>query len=150
MNRPTEDYMQMIVNQQKDHEFRKRLYPSTVQRIWFYETAPISAITYICDVGRAIIRPPQPLSPTHSGQTEWMLKTHRVGNSGFNNYEVDFAGYDYAYPIKSCWRITRPVSLLQLKAHGIKGAPWGMVYVSESLMENVKWNEQELIWREGK
>lgn len=135
--------MQMIVNKTKNHEFRKKLYPSTIERIWFYETAPISAITYVCEIAPALIRPPK----TSQGGKVDLLPEDGIGNADFNSYRPDYDGYDYAYPVKSCWKLIRPITLRGLKAHGIDGAPRGMVYVPDSLLRKVKWDEQELVWR---
>lgn len=150
----------MIVNQTKTHEFRKKLYPPTVQRIWFYETAPISAITHICEIGPVVIRPkrsvesvpvtslsapptaPPPkvtrslaktVTPTgidHLTQSNgsnatpgggdegesWHLPLGPVGNAEYNAYEESFVGYDYAYPLTSCYHLPAPITLEDLKA----------------------------------
>lgn len=37
----------LIEKREKNHEFRKYELRSTVERIWLYTTAPISAITYV-------------------------------------------------------------------------------------------------------
>ena len=37
----------LIEKREKNHEFRKYELRSTVERIWLYSTAPISAITYV-------------------------------------------------------------------------------------------------------
>jgi hypothetical protein len=52
------DWMQMIVDRSKTYEFRKGRYPTSVLRIWFYQTAPISAITYICEIDPGLTRDP--------------------------------------------------------------------------------------------
>jgi hypothetical protein len=137
--------MQMIVTRKKNHEFRTKHYPSA-RRIWFYETSPVSAITYICEVGQAVIRGSQGNQNNH-GNNGSLLKDDGIGNTAFNNHHPDYKGYDYAYPILSCWRVTTPVTLGDLRAHGIKGAPRGMVYVNESLLQQVKWDERELVWK---
>ncbi|KAL7418798.1 hypothetical protein Q5752_006481 [Cryptotrichosporon argae] len=136
--RRTDDYMQQIVTRQKDHEFRRRLYPPTVARIWFYETAPVSAVTYICEIAPARTRGAGGGSPPlHAGG---------LGNAEFNARHVDWVGYDYAYPLRSCWKLVTPVSLASLKTYGVGGAPRGMVYVPERLKQEVVWNEQERVW----
>ncbi|WWC71172.1 uncharacterized protein I206_105125 [Kwoniella pini CBS 10737] len=134
----TEDYMQQIVNKSKTHEFRKKLYPSSVVRIWFYETFPISAITYICEI-----------NPAHIRDKNGLLDTIGIGNKEFNEPHKDWLGYEYAYKVISCYKSNRPITLNEMKSkYGINGAPRGMVYVKQKMMEDVKWDEQECIWRD--
>ncbi len=47
MSRKGGDYVAMIVDRTKTHEFRLAKYPATVQRIWFYERRP-SALSPTC------------------------------------------------------------------------------------------------------
>nr|XP_031858858.1 uncharacterized protein CI109_005677 [Kwoniella shandongensis]KAA5525930.1 hypothetical protein CI109_005677 [Kwoniella shandongensis] len=133
---PTEDYMQQIVQRVKTHEFRKRLYPPSILGIWFYETSPTSSITHICEIG-----------PTHVRSRDSPLVEDGIGHEGYNAHHPDWKGYDYAYPLVSCWRIKEPISLARMKEHyGLGGAPRGMVYVPRRMKDEVKWVEQWLIW----
>ncbi|KAK6907912.1 hypothetical protein L486_05835 [Kwoniella mangroviensis CBS 10435] len=135
---PTEDYIQQIVQRLKSYEFRKRLYPETVKRIWFYETAPKSSITYICET-----------HPAHIRARDGPLKEDGIGNKEYNEYHQDWEGYDYAYRVRSCYRIKKPIGLEEMRMKfGIGGAPRGMVYVPGRMMEDVKVEEQECIWKE--
>ncbi|KAH7141097.1 hypothetical protein EDB81DRAFT_900739 [Dactylonectria macrodidyma] len=52
MNDP---YMQQIIDGTETYEFRKYNMPG-VERIWFYRTAPHSAITHVCEVDAAATR----------------------------------------------------------------------------------------------
>ncbi|WWC88248.1 uncharacterized protein L201_003154 [Kwoniella dendrophila CBS 6074] len=138
---PSEDYMQQIVSQIKTHEFRKRLYPSTVQRIWFYETSPISAITYICGT-----------LPAHNRITDGTLDDEiGIGNKEYNENDgkdKDWLGYDYAYKITSCYKLPKPITLKEMKEkYGIKGAPRGMVYVTYRMMDDIKLDDQKCVWK---
>jgi predicted transcriptional regulator len=186
-----EDYMNMIVNQTKTHEFRKKLYPPTVQRIWFYETAPISAITHICEIGPVVVRPKrsvpatplsapptapppkvtrslaktvnptevdQPLQSNGSNATpgggdegeSWHLPLGPVGNAEYNAHEESFVGYDYAYPLTSCYRLPAPITLEDFKAYGMASAPRGMVYLPEAIKRDIQWDRQVLVWENPK
>jgi predicted transcriptional regulator len=124
--------MQQIVDRVKTYEFRKKLYPPTVLRVWFYETAPISAITYICEIDPANVRGQDPPLPETG-----------LGNKEYNSGDPTFKGYDFAYRVKSCWRLREAVKLEALKGYGIGGAPRGMVYVPEQLGRDIVWDKQE-------
>jgi hypothetical protein len=68
MNQPS---MQHIVDGSKSHEFRIYLIPCAVKRVWFYVTAPESAITHICKIDPAWIRDDGPLPITGIGNKEF-------------------------------------------------------------------------------
>lgn len=139
---PTEDYMAQMVARTKTHEFRKLRYPDTVRRMWFYETAPVSAITHVCEFVLGSARPAAS-EPT----TAWHLPTGGIGNAEFNSYHLDWEGYNFAYEIKSCTRLRVPVTLATLKEeYGFKSAPRGMAYVPSQLKADVQLDEQERLW----
>lgn len=147
MSRKGGDHMAAIVDRSKTHEFRRVRYPATVQRIWFYETAPISAITYVCEVELGSARPPPPASPLVKASAEWHLPEGGSGNTEFNGYHPDWTGYDYAYTILSCWRLRDPVTLERMKTTcGFKGPPRGMVYAPEELLRAAAWLDQVRVW----
>ena len=127
----------MIVDRTKTHEFRSTLYPASVLRIWFYQTAPTSTLTYICEVDPGLARDPAHPLP---------LNGHR--NKEFNDgTEPDWSGKMYAYKVRSCYKVRDPLSLEKLKkTYHYGSAPRGMVYVTEKLMEDIIWNEQDLFW----
>jgi predicted transcriptional regulator len=145
----TDDYMAQIASRAKTHEFRRRAYPSTVVRVWFYETAPVSAVTYICEVELEPVRPVREKAGEDAGADSkaWRLPEGAMGNAEYNAFHLDWDGYDYAYRIKSCRRLRTPVTLAGLKStYGIKGAPQSMVYVPLKLATDVLWDAQELVW----
>jgi len=39
-----------IINRSKNHEYRTYLLPATIEKIWIYQTAPISAITHVARI----------------------------------------------------------------------------------------------------
>ena len=125
----------MIVNRQKTYEFRKKRYPITVQRFWFYETAPTSAITHICEVLPAHKRIGKPISNP----------LDRIGIDKYNQYHPNFKGY--AYRVTSCYKIHQPIELEEMKeVYGFGAAPRGFVNLPEKLAKAVKWDEQECVW----
>jgi predicted transcriptional regulator len=43
--------MDQIVKGLKNYEFRKYSIPSSVKRMWFYETRPLSRLLYVIEIG---------------------------------------------------------------------------------------------------
>ena len=134
---PMQDpYMTQITNGTKTHEFRKYRLRPTVQRIWFYRTAPHSSITHVCETQSARTRNPgdPPLEETG------------LGNAEFNNRHKDWDGYDFAYKMVRVWELCRPVTLREMReVHGFRGAPRGVVYLPRSVYEGVDLGGQRLV-----
>lgn len=65
----------------------------------------------------------------------------------FNSFHPDWKGYDYAYKIKSCRQLEKPITLAMLKGrYGFGGAPRGMVYVTTRMEEDFPVMDQQLLW----
>ena len=133
-------YMQEIVNGEKTYEFQKRCLKPSVQRIWFYTTAPRSSIEYMCEILNAKTRNPGDLPLEEDG----------LGNKEFNTRHKHWDGYDFAYQILSVRRIEEPITLKNLKDdHGMRSAPQGMVYTPPSLMKMVDWQKLSKVKFDG-
>lgn len=133
--------MQQIVTREKTFEFRRKAYPSTVTRVWFYEIAPISAVTYICEVDKANVRTRENPNP---------IPEDGVGNAEYNAFHADWDGYDYAYRVRSCRKLKQPVTLANLRQrYGLGGAPRSLVYVPDTLKDDVDWRAQDLVWSDA-
>lgn len=105
--------MQNIVRGEKNFEFRRYQMPHTVERIWFYLNAPFSHIGYVCETDPARCRK----------EGDEPLPEDGLGNKEFNEFHKDMDRYDYAYRIRSVYRLRKPLSLQTLKQHyGMKGA----------------------------
>jgi len=94
-----EPYMQQIVTGEKTYEFRKYCLKPSIERIWFYRTAPHSSIEYICEILPARTRNPG----------DHAIKEDGLGNREFHTRHKDWEGYDFAYKILSVWKIEKPV-----------------------------------------
>jgi transposase InsO family protein len=83
-----------IVSRNKNHEFRKYLIPSTVCRMWLYETSPISAIQYVISTG-PVKRPGEVNDP-----------------SGLGNEDFDAGNKQskFGYPIHHLYKLSTPIS----------------------------------------
>ena len=129
-------YMAQIVDGRKNYEFRKYCLKSSVKRIWFYRTAPHSSITHVCEILPAHTRNP--------GDTP--LPEDGLGNAEFNNRHKDWDCYDFAYKVVSVYELHQQISLEDLRAkHGLKSAPRGLVYLPESIGNNLDWRQQKLV-----
>lgn len=98
---------------------------AVIKRIWFYRTAPHSAITHICPVDEAVTR---------------RLPEDGLGNREYNEKHADYEGYDYAYRIKEVYEINaegeRGITWAMMRdEHGTKIAPRGRVTVPASMLE---------------
>lgn len=128
--------MQEIVRGEKTHEFRRYLITPSVKRVWFYLTAPLSHLAYICEIDPAQTRNPGDPPLPEDGR----------GNKEFNERHKDMDGYDYAYRIRSVYRICEPIALSDLKGkYGMKAAPRGLVYLPDHIANDVDWSVQECV-----
>ncbi|VBB79664.1 Putative protein of unknown function [Podospora comata] len=129
-------YMSQIINGTKNYEFRKYCLKPSVKRIWFYRTAPHSALTHICEILPARTRNPGDAPIEENGS----------GNAEFNNRHRDWAGYNSAYKIVSVYELRKPISLAAMRGeYGFKSAPRGLVYLPQSVAKRVAWRQQKLV-----
>jgi len=132
-NTPAEPYMDQIISGAKTHEFRKYLIKSSIQRIWFYMSAPTSSLKYICEI--------EPAATRKEGDAP--LPENGLGNKEFNQRHADWHKYDYAYKIVSVYELLHPVTLAEMKEmYGMKGAPQGLQYLPAAVAEAVDWRAQ--------
>jgi len=136
MNDP---YMQQIIDGVKTYEFRK-YNMAGIQRIWFYRTAPHSAITHICPVNEAVTRNPgnQP------------LPEYGLENKEYNEKDADYEGYDFAYRINAVYEINaeggQGITWSMMRdEHGMNIAPRGRVRVPESMIEQYRLENQKKV-----
>lgn len=133
----TFDYMSQIVRGEKTYEFRRYRIAPSVERIWFYITAPMKEVKYLCEIDPARTRK----------RGDEPLEEDGVGNKEFNERHEDWAGYDFAYRLRSLYMLKAPIKLAELKEkYGIKAAPRGLVYTPEALLRDVKWKDQICMW----
>lgn len=134
---PMQDpYMTQIINGTKNYEFRKYHLRPSVQRIWFYRTAPHSSITHVCETQPARTRNPD----------DPPLEENGLGNAEFNSRHKDWDGYDFAYKMVTVCELRRPITLREMKeVHGFRLAPRGMVYLPRSIYDGVDLGQQKMV-----
>jgi predicted transcriptional regulator len=126
-------YMGQIVSGLKTFEFRKYRMSQDIKRVWFYVTKPESRISHICDIGVAKTRNPGDAPLPLTG----------LGNKEYNERYPDWDGYDYAYEITTVYELAVPLELkVMQEKYGWKGAPRGMVYVSDEMKKDYPLGEQ--------
>ena len=96
------DHMRNIVSRLKTHEYRKYLLPGSVQRIWFYTTAPDQEVRHVATIGPG----KQPGEVPEDGG---------LGNDDFN---AGLKQSKYGYPILNLYELKPPLSLATLKEEG--------------------------------
>ena len=71
---------------------------------------------------------------------DFALEGDGLGNKEFNAKYKDKENYYFAYKILSVYRIEKPITLRN--DHGMRSAPWGLVYAPPSLLEFVECQKQ--------
>ncbi|KAJ4217979.1 hypothetical protein FSOLCH5_014257 [Fusarium solani] len=132
-------YMQQIIDGTKTYEFRK-YNMAGIRRIWFYRTAPHSAITHICPVDEALTRNPG----------DEPLPEDGLGNKEYNEKHADYEGYDFAYRITEVYEINaeggRGITWAMMRdEHGMNIAPRGRVTAPVSMVAQYPLENQRKI-----
>ena len=106
-----EEHVERILKKIKNHEFRTRIPIQKVDYIFVYIPTPIKELKYILKVDLPVVTPNK-------------IKVEGYGNERFNK-EVN---KKYAYPIKSVYKINKPLSLNFLKQNFNFTAPQSFAY----------------------
>ncbi|KAJ8063277.1 hypothetical protein OCU04_008508 [Sclerotinia nivalis] len=93
-------HVENIISRKKNHEFRSYNFPSTVSRIWIYQTKPVSTLTHMA----VISAPKSPGEITnHDG----------LGNAEFNKGDKRSK---VAYEILELYALANPMTFEELKS----------------------------------
>lgn len=122
------EHMHNIAIGAKNHEYRRYLLPSSVRRIWFYTSAPMSRIEHVARVSPGKVPGEVP-------------EDGGIGNEDFN------AGKKvskYGYEILDLWKLREPISLkLAISKGFLKGAPQKYCWVPVTLLESCPLDRQD-------
>lgn len=124
------EHMANIASGEKNHEYRKYSLPMTVKRVWFYTTAPVSAIEYVAQVGPG--RKPGQV-PEDGG----------MGNADFNaGRKVSKFGHE----VLRLWKVREPIFLSTAKARGVlKAPPQKYNFAPRELVEGWPMSDMEIV-----
>lgn len=125
-----QEHMGNIAAGTKNYEYRKYLLPSSVKRIWFYTSTPVSSIQYVAQISRG--RVPGEV-PEDGG----------IGNDDFN------AGRkisNYGYEIHKLWRLRMPITLATARKRGfLKGPPQKYNWAPARLIDEIPLEKEECV-----
>jgi len=124
------EHINNIATAKKNHEYRKYKLPASVERIWFYTTAPTSAIQYIAFISGA----KEPGEVPEDGG---------IGNADFNaGKKVSKFGYE----ILGLWELQEPLSLVQAMEKGyLNGPPQKYSWVKQQLLVDYPLRKQKVV-----
>jgi hypothetical protein len=139
--------MKRIISGEKNYEFRRYLLPNSVKRVWFFTKSPVYRITHVCEIESAIHRPVRYSTIPTPRNNPFPLPLDGYGNLDFNEGELpSMAGVDFAYFIKSVYRLNNSITVSELKRrYMLPGVPKGPVFVPERVLEDVDWKQGEKI-----
>ncbi|KAL4862893.1 hypothetical protein BDV12DRAFT_178212 [Aspergillus spectabilis] len=129
------EHISNIANRTKNHEYRRYLLPSTVQRIWFYTTAPFSRLEYIARISHGKTRGEVP-------------EDGGLGNTEFN---AGLKVSKYGYEILELWRLREVIPLKEAIGTGyLRGAPQKYCWVPVELLQSCPLERQVEVFCRGK
>ncbi|KDQ54799.1 hypothetical protein JAAARDRAFT_71603 [Jaapia argillacea MUCL 33604] len=124
------EFAHLISTREKNHEYRKYKLKDSVERMWFYETAPTSAIRYVASIGHAKV----------PGEVK--------DSSGVGNDDFD-AGKKlskYGYPVSGLCRLKTHITSTQMKQSYGMSPPQAFIYATPKLLEDHPLTDQETVF----
>ncbi|KAI8978238.1 hypothetical protein BD414DRAFT_494999 [Trametes punicea] len=124
------EFTKLISERKKNHEYRKYKLKETVDRLWLYETAPTSAITYVMETTR----------PKVPGEVN---DPSGIGNDDFDK---GLKQSKYGYPVTGLYRLRKPLTTAELKNRFDIAVPQGWRYATRRLVEAVRLEDMEKLF----
>ena len=124
------EHMANIASGVKTHEYRRYQLPSSIRYIWFYTSAPISAIQYVAHIscGKAPGEVPE---------------DGGLGNADFNAGKKQSK---YGYQILALWKLGQSITLRQAVSKGyLKGPPQKYTFVLKQMCEELELEKQKRV-----
>ncbi|KAH9888399.1 hypothetical protein C8Q73DRAFT_710015 [Cubamyces lactineus] len=124
------EFTKLISERKKNYEYRKYKLKESVERLWLYETAPTSAITYVMETS----------TPKVPGEVN---DPSGIGNDDFDK---GLKQSKYGYPVTGLFRLKRPLTTTQLKERFDIAVPQGWRYATRKLVEEVGLEAMERVF----
>ncbi|VUC24594.1 unnamed protein product [Clonostachys rosea] len=116
------EHVASIISRAKNHEFRNYLLPTSVKRLWIYETSPLSSIRYIATI-------------SHGKRPGEICNPHGLRNDEFDRGDLE-GRVKFAYEILKLEQLPKSYSLSELKTKGwLKGAPQKYCFLKPAMRE---------------
>lgn len=129
------EHMDKVARGIKNHEFRRYLLPESVHHIWFYVSAPISAIRYVARI-------------SHGMKPGEVPEDGGLGNEEFNAGKKQ---PKFGFAILELWELREPITLQKAREGGLlKGAPQKHTFVPSDLRDRVALENEVRVLRGGK
>ncbi len=109
------EFIELIKERKKTHEFRSYRPKKDISRLWIYITVPVASLKYVVDVGRIVEYPEK-------------IKVGGVNNLEFNK---GLKKSKYAFPIKHLYELVEPISLERLKKEFGFVPPQSFIYIDK-------------------
>jgi predicted transcriptional regulator len=113
-------YVELISNKTKNHEFRNYIPKKGVDRLWIYTSSPVKKIEYVADIDYIAKQPET-------------IDEYGIGNREFNNLS---SNYCYAYHIKSLYKLQNPIDIETLKKDFNFSPPQSYFYLENNMKLN--------------
>ncbi|KIJ38612.1 hypothetical protein M422DRAFT_33204 [Sphaerobolus stellatus SS14] len=124
------EFVKLLAERTKNHEYRKYKLRETVERVWLYETAPTMALTHVINVG----------APRVPGEVK---DPSGVGNDDF---DAGKKVSKYGYPVQGMYRLPQPLSSVAMKQRYGFGPPQGYMYAPENLVKGEPIDSMEVLY----
>jgi len=122
--------MDNIVSRVKNHEFRKYNISSSIERMWFYTSAPDQHLRYVAAISNGKKR----------GEVE---DEEGLGNSDFNQGLKEST---FAYEILHLYKIRTPLTAPELKEKFNLSPPQRYQYLPGLVADAIAWEDQEKLF----
>ncbi|KAI0629704.1 hypothetical protein C8Q77DRAFT_1065714 [Trametes polyzona] len=124
------EFTKLISERKKNHEYRKYKLKDSVVRLWLYETAPTSAITYVMET----------TTPRVPGEVK---DPSGIGNDDFDK---GLKVSKYGYPVTGLYKLKKPISTAELKEQFDIAVPQGWRYATKQLVESAQLENMEKLF----
>ncbi|KAI9061431.1 hypothetical protein FKP32DRAFT_944211 [Trametes sanguinea] len=124
------EFTKLISERKKNYEYRKYRLKESVDRLWLYETAPTSAITYVMETSR----------PKVPGEVN---DPSGIGNDDFDK---GLKQSKYGYPVTGLYRLKTPLSTSELKQRFDIAVPQGWRYATKRLVDEIRLEDMDKLF----